>query len=236
MRLGELPKGRISPIVRAPAAPRSRISTLLVVSRVGESYRRIDRWCDHQSGPLKRVFTLFFLLFVLFFAGFGCHKRVYLHMLTAEQIGQIIQASKTAKSFSALARATGLSRRAVTAAVKRGFTVASHNRPTPRRIRIRRNELRKLTQLTCSKGHRKWPRYASSKKVVFSDESWLCCNERTGRLQWCKKRDDALPLEKKARWNVPSIMVWATAGYDWKGPLIIFPSKHSKDGELRRRS
>jgi len=215
-------------------------------------------------------------------------------MLTAEQIGQIIQAYKTAKSFSALARATGFSRRAVTAAVKRGFTVAPNNRATSMRILTRRRELRKLTQLTCSKGHRKWPRYSSSKqlraalaaktgellsdrhirnelkaiglkaytrpahttrskidlrkrkafakkylrcdwkKVVFSDESWLCCNERTGRLQWCKKRDDALPLEQKARWNVPSIMVWATAGYDWKGPLIIFPSKHSKDGELRQ--
>jgi len=72
------------------------------------------------------------------------------------------------------------------------------------------------------------------KRVVFSDESWFCCNERTGRMQWCKNRRDVLPLEKKARWNVPSIMIWASVGYNFKGPLVIFPAKKSEDGELRQ--
>ena len=69
---------------------------------------------------------------------------------------------------------------------------------------------------------------------MFSDESWLCCNERTGRLQWAEKSADVLPIEKKARWNVASIMVWGSVGYGFKGPLIIFPSKVSKEGELRQ--
>lgn len=72
------------------------------------------------------------------------------------------------------------------------------------------------------------------KRVVFSDESWLCCNERTGRIQWARSRHEVLGIEQKARWNVPSIMVWGTVGYNFKGPLIIFPSKVSKEGELRQ--
>lgn len=72
------------------------------------------------------------------------------------------------------------------------------------------------------------------RRIVFSDESWLCCNERTGRIQWSKSRKKVLPLEKKARWNVASIMVWGCVGYNFKGPLIIFPSKVNQDGELRQ--
>ena len=65
------------------------------------------------------------------------------------------------------------------------------------------------------------------KKVVFSDESWLCCNERTGRIHWTDSQKNVLAIEKKARWNVPSILVWGSVGYNFKGPLIIFPSKVS---------
>jgi hypothetical protein len=72
------------------------------------------------------------------------------------------------------------------------------------------------------------------KKVVFSDESWLCCNERTGRTQWASSCKEVLALERKARWNVPSIMVWGSVGYNFRGPLIIFPSKKSEGGELRQ--
>jgi transposase len=71
-------------------------------------------------------------------------------------------------------------------------------------------------------------------RIVFSDESWLCCNERTGRLQWAEKKQDVLGMERKARWNVPSIMVWGCVGYNFKGPLIVFPSKMQRDGELRQ--
>jgi hypothetical protein len=72
------------------------------------------------------------------------------------------------------------------------------------------------------------------KKIVFSDESWLCCNERTGRIHWCKERSRVIAIEKKARWNVPSVMVWGAVGYGYKSELVIFPSKHVVDGELRQ--
>ncbi len=61
--------------------------------------------------------------------------------------------------------------------------------------------------------------------IVYSDESWLCCNEKTCPTQWAEKRTDVLSIEKKARWNVPSILIWASCGFNYKGPLIIFPSK-----------
>lgn len=71
------------------------------------------------------------------------------------------------------------------------------------------------------------------KKVVFTDESWICCNERTGRYHWCRSRRDVLELERKARWNVCSAMVWGAVGFGFKSSLIVFPSKVSCDGELR---
>lgn len=49
-----------------------------------------------------------------------------------------------------------------------------------------------------------------------------------------KSRKDVLPMEKKARWNVASIMVWGCVGYNWKSPLVIFPSKTNVDGELKQ--
>lgn len=72
------------------------------------------------------------------------------------------------------------------------------------------------------------------RRLVFSDETWLTCNERTGKCHWTTCRAKVLPIEKKARWNVASIMVWATAGFGWKGPLVVFPSKKMVDGERRQ--
>jgi hypothetical protein len=71
------------------------------------------------------------------------------------------------------------------------------------------------------------------KSIVFSDESWLTCNEATGKYQYCHKRSDAVPREKKARWNVPSIMVWAAVGFNYKSELVIFPAKQESDGQIK---
>lgn len=71
------------------------------------------------------------------------------------------------------------------------------------------------------------------KRIIFSDESWLTCNEATGKYQYCEKRSDVLPREKKARWNVPSVMVWAAVGYNYKSSLVILPSKHDDDGHVK---
>jgi len=74
---------------------------------------------------------------------------------------------------------------------------------------------------------------ARRKAIVFSDESWLSACERTGRVMWARCRDDVLPLEKKARWNVASVMVWAAVGVGYKSEIVVLPSKKSVDGELR---
>src|SRR5205085_783910 len=50
--------------------------------------------------------------------------------------------------------------------------------------------------------------------IVFSDESWLTCCEHTSRQMWAEKRDDVLPLERKCRWNVASVMIWAAVGVE----------------------
>lgn len=71
----------------------------------------------------------------------------------------------------------------------------------------------------------------SEKAIVFSDESWLSCNERTGKIQWAKCRSDVLPYESKARWNVPSVMVWAAVGWNFKSELVVLPSKKRDDDD-----
>lgn len=72
------------------------------------------------------------------------------------------------------------------------------------------------------------------RSIVFSDETWLSCNEVTGRVQWAARRSQVLPVERKARWNVPSIMIWAAIGVGYKSDMIIFPPrKTDADGELR---
>jgi len=70
------------------------------------------------------------------------------------------------------------------------------------------------------------------RRMVFSDECWVSCVERTGRIHWTTSKSAALPLERKARWNVPSAMIWASVGIGWKGPIVILPSKRKDaDGE-----
>lgn len=63
------------------------------------------------------------------------------------------------------------------------------------------------------------------RRLVFTDESWLTCNECTGRRQWAKTRSQVHPRERRARWNVASVMVWAAFGHDYRSELVVFPSK-----------
>ena len=89
-------------------------------------------------------------------------------------------------------------------------------------------DIRKKAAFAAKYRHEDW------RRIVFSDESWLTANERTGKCHWTDCRKNVIPIEKKARWNIPSIMVWGTVGYNWKGPLIVFPSKMTVDGERRQ--
>ena len=67
-----------------------------------------------------------------------------------------------------------------------------------------------------AKKMRTWTK-AKLRSIVFTDESWLPCCEQTGRMMWARSRDDVLPLERKCRWNVSSVMIWAV-GIDYKSP------------------
>lgn len=68
-------------------------------------------------------------------------------------------------------------------------------------------------------------------RVMFTDESWLTCNEFTGRWQWVAPGEQPLQIERKARWNVPSVMIWAAVGVGFKSRLVMFPSKQlDEDG------
>jgi len=71
------------------------------------------------------------------------------------------------------------------------------------------------------------------KRVVFSDESWISCNENTGRVQWAKNRLEVLPREQKARVNVASVQVWAAIGYNYKSEIVIFPATKVGDDEKK---
>jgi hypothetical protein len=91
----------------------------------------------------------------------------------------------------------------------------------------------KVKRRAFGKSMRSWPK-AKRKRIVFTDESWLSCCERTGRVMWAKNIRDVLPLERKARWNVPSCMVWAAVGHGFKSELIILPAKKKdEDGQPR---
>lgn len=65
-------------------------------------------------------------------------------------------------------------------------------------------------------------------RLVFSDETYLTCNEETCKVQYAKKRSDVLPMERKAKWNVPSLMVWAAVGVGYRSKLIFFPVREKK--------
>lgn len=218
-------------------------------------------------------------------------------MLSDHCLGQAkAQYELSGRNISATARLTGLSRGAVTAAVKRDFKRAKREFKVPEKIKRRRRLLSRLVKKTTKKGHLLFPTFSSAeqlrsalavesnrefnvsrscvqrdlhalgykpyvrqaaatraradavkraafgrrwrrvnwRRVVFTDESWLCCNERTGKIHWCQRRADVLALERKARWNVASIMIWGGIGHQYKSPLVIFPSKQAVDGEVRQ--
>lgn len=215
-------------------------------------------------------------------------------MLSLFDLGRIKQAYVDCGTVAGTARATGVSRKAIAAAIARNYKPLVRKTHRNRSIVELRTKISRLAHKQSQKQHRKWPTHSSAKQiqqalqaetgkvisvrstqrhlrkkglkplvrkalptrkrcelakkkefarkhqnirwkeVVFTDESWVCCNERTGRIQWAKRVEDVLPLEKKARWNVPSIMVWGAVGYNFKSKLVIFPSKVSQDGELRQ--
>lgn len=66
-------------------------------------------------------------------------------------------------------------------------------------------------------------------RIIFSDEVWLSVNDFGVSVQYCARRDEVLPLERQARWNIPSIMCWACIGVGYRSPLVIFPRTMNND-------
>jgi transposase len=71
------------------------------------------------------------------------------------------------------------------------------------------------------------------RQLVVSDETFMTANEGTGRQMWAKTAAGVLPLERKARYNVAHIQIWAACGVGWRSPLVIFPAKMTSDGEMK---
>jgi hypothetical protein len=92
---------------------------------------------------------------------------------------------------------------------------------------------RKIGELAAKRRFARKHRHLSWRKIIFSDETWLTCNEMTGNVMWCEHRSQVLPRERKQRWNVASVMVWACVGYNFKSPIVILPSKVSEDGVVK---
>lgn len=72
----------------------------------------------------------------------------------------------------------------------------------------------------------------NKRHIIFTDETWLTCNEETSRTQYCRTKAQVLPLEIKSRYNVPSIQIWAAVGWNYKSDLVFFPTnKRDEDGK-----
>lgn len=117
-----------------------------------------------------------------------------------------------------------ISRRQVAREIKEKLRWKSYVRP--------KTPTRRVCDLERRKAFARRELLLDHRRLVFTDESWISCNEATSKRQFAQNRQDVLPREQKSRWNVPCAMVWTAIGYNYKGPLVIFPTKHS-DSEQR---
>ncbi len=86
-------------------------------------------------------------------------------------------------------------------------------------------EVRKKFASTCLKRGQKWMH-----KIAFSDESWITSNDHSSRFEWVDDGCDPCCRDRKSKWNVNAIQVWAVIGIGFKSKLIVFPkSKCDKD-------
>lgn len=73
---------------------------------------------------------------------------------------------------------------------------------------------------------------------VFSDEHYVTTNDHTTRTMWLpkaqkgkKRAQKAIPRIRKSRFNIPSIMIWAAVGKDYKSPLVFIEKRKDEDGK-----
>jgi len=59
--------------------------------------------------------------------------------------------------------------------------------------------------------------------VIFSDESYISCDNFTHRRQWVRSSREILPRVRMQRGCVPFLMVFACVGIGFKSKLFVFP-------------
>lgn len=76
------------------------------------------------------------------------------------------------------------------------------------------------------------------KRIVFSDEHFITTNDHTTRTMWVLKKsangarkEQPVPRIRKSRYNVPSVMIWAAIGVDFRSTLVFIPKKKDGDGK-----
>lgn len=67
---------------------------------------------------------------------------------------------------------------------------------------------------------------------IFSDESYITCDNFTHRRQWVKEMQHLLPRQKGQRGSCPYLMVWAAIGVGYKSDIVIWKREkvENKDG------
>ena len=58
--------------------------------------------------------------------------------------------------------------------------------------------------------------------LVFSDESYVTCDNFTHRRQWVRRKEDVMMRQKQQRGAVPYLMVWGCVGVAFKSKLFVF--------------
>lgn len=72
---------------------------------------------------------------------------------------------------------------------------------------------------------------------VFSDEHFITTNDHTTKSQWIRKslvgeeKELPIPRIRESRFNVPSVMIWAAIGVDYKSPLVFIDKRKDGDGK-----
>lgn len=68
--------------------------------------------------------------------------------------------------------------------------------------------------------------------LIFSDESYITCDNVSHRRQWVKDIRELLPRQKGQRGSCPYLMVWAAIGIGYKSPIILWKRTkvENKDG------
>lgn len=78
------------------------------------------------------------------------------------------------------------------------------------------------------------------RRIVFSDEHWITTNDHTSRTMWLRKgmvrskrSKELIPVVRKARYNIPSFMIWGAVGVGFKSQLIFIDRKKDEEGKVK---